>query len=145
MAISLFFWEWGLLPCPAHHLLHTVRCCSRTCKLPDPLNHWCLCCWLRALSSVLKLGRHSVCSPAGWSPTPVYLILSLYSHPQESVLYLCQIIQHINDRAPFNTYTKLQINNQQESRVRIKADDYLWSLIGRITLSLKQEKSLEES
>lgn len=51
----------------------------------------------------------------------------------------------MNDRAPFNTYKKLQINNQQESRVKIKADDYLWSLIGRITLPLKQEKYLEES
>ena len=77
--VSPSTWEWRLPPCPAHCLPHTpmVRPCSRTLlkmyKLPYPLNHWRLYCWLRALSSVLKLSkyrscRHVGCSPKLWLP-----------------------------------------------------------------------------
>ena len=56
-----------LPPCSAYQPLHTVGCRSRTllpmCKLPHPLNYSCLCCWLRALSLVLRLGKHRPCRP----------------------------------------------------------------------------------
>ena len=43
-------------------LLHTVWCCSRTLlqtdKFPHSLNCWSLCCWLWALSLVLKLVKY---------------------------------------------------------------------------------------
>ena len=51
------------------------RCCSRTllhiCKMdpPYPLYHWCLCRWLHALSSVLKLGKYRPYRPVRCSPT----------------------------------------------------------------------------
>ena len=64
--------EWRLLPCPAPY---TVGCRSRTLfqmgELPHPLNYWWLCCWLPALSLVLKLGKHRACRPVGCSPTLV--------------------------------------------------------------------------
>lgn len=61
------------MSCLAIHSLHMTGCCSRTLlsrrKLPHSLNHWYLCCWLQAISSVLKLGKHRPSRPAGYSPT----------------------------------------------------------------------------
>ena len=37
-------------------------------KHPHPLNHWCLCCSLWVLSSVLKLGKCWPCRPVQCSP-----------------------------------------------------------------------------
>ena len=72
---NLPFWPLGVktatMSCPPS----TVHggCRSRTLlqtgKLPHPLHHWGLCCWLWALSSFLKLSKHRPCRPAGWSPT----------------------------------------------------------------------------
>ena len=74
---STVFKSWAkgrLPPCPA---LPSTHCtwwgaapgpCFRR-KLPHSLNHWYLCCWLQALSSVLKLGKHRPSRPAGYSPT----------------------------------------------------------------------------
>ena len=59
-----------LLSCPDHRLLHMVGCSPRPllqmCELPHPLNHWCLCCWLQALSLVLKLGKQRPYGPVGF-------------------------------------------------------------------------------
>ena len=45
------------------------RTLLQTCKRPCPWNHWCLCCWLWALSSVLKLGKCRPSRPAAQQPT----------------------------------------------------------------------------
>lgn len=44
---------------------------------PYPLNHRCLCHWLRDLSLVLKLGEYRPCRPEGCSPTDTNYHLSL--------------------------------------------------------------------
>ena len=65
-SISHSPWGQRLPPCPACHLWYT-GCRSRTllqmCKLPHPLNHRCLCCWLWALSLIVKLGNCRPCKP----------------------------------------------------------------------------------
>ena len=56
---------------PATYCTHP-GCHSRTllqsCKLTHQLNHWYLCCWPWALSSILKLGKHSPYRHVGYSP-----------------------------------------------------------------------------
>ena len=56
-----------------------VGCHSRTllqtCKLPHPLNHWCLCYWLQVLSSVLRLSKHRPCRPVECSPTTPHVVI----------------------------------------------------------------------
>ena len=63
-----------------HHILPAVcrtwwgvapGSCFRHVSSPYTLNHWCLCCWLQALSSVSKLGKYRPCRPAWCSPTTV--------------------------------------------------------------------------
>lgn len=72
-------WKRKQLPCPAGHLPHTMRCCSRTlvqtCKVPHPLNRGCLCPWLWASASVLMLGKYRACRPLGWSPISLFSLL----------------------------------------------------------------------
>ena len=49
-----------LLPCPACHGPHgglSPQDPSQTCKRSHPMIHWCLSCWLWALSSILNLGK----------------------------------------------------------------------------------------
>ena len=65
--------EQRLTPSPACCLLHLVGHCSRpllqTCKLPHPLNLWCLYQWFWAISLDLKLSKYRPCRPVGFSPT----------------------------------------------------------------------------
>ena len=60
-------------PGPARCLPHTVesRCRTllQTCQLPFPVNHPCSCCWLQALSLVLKLAKCRPCRCRGCNPT----------------------------------------------------------------------------
>ena len=60
-------WEWGQPPCPAS----LSRTLLQTCRLPSPLNHWCLCCWLQAFSSVFRLGECRFIGPVGCRSTAV--------------------------------------------------------------------------
>ena len=57
----------NLLPCPTYHLPHMVGYRSRNLlvRSPHSLNHWCLCHWLRALSSILKLAKYRACRLLG--------------------------------------------------------------------------------
>ena len=63
--------EWSQPPHPAHHLPYMVRCHFRTlfqmCKLPYPLNHWCLCCWLPAFF-FLEAGQAHALQACGVQP-----------------------------------------------------------------------------
>ena len=54
----------------------------QTCTLQHPLNHWCLCHWLRALSSVLNSGKHRLCWPAEYSPAMMkhWLIYKIFGN-----------------------------------------------------------------
>ena len=60
------------------------------CEIHHPLNHWCLCCCLWALSSVLQLAVTRTCRPAGCSPTCTFLESSpsqpgtVFAHPPPS-------------------------------------------------------------
>ena len=57
----------------------------QTCKIPHLLSHWCRCHCPRALISVLRLGNHKACRPAGCGPTigePVRKLRKLPPAPQ---------------------------------------------------------------
>lgn len=63
--------QWRLLLCPACDLLHVVGCPSRIslqmCKIPHLLNHWCLCHWFWALSSVWGWASTRLAGQLGWA------------------------------------------------------------------------------
>ena len=54
---------------PSVHLLNKVGWNSRTLlqtyKTLYPLNPWCLCHWLQALSCILRLGKYRACQSVG--------------------------------------------------------------------------------
>ena len=83
----------GNLPFPrskdCSHVLPAIRStrwdvapgpCFRHVRSPHPLNHWCLCLRLWALSSVLKLGKHRAYRPAGCSPTGSFYYMHFNKH-----------------------------------------------------------------
>ena len=60
------------------HLLSAGVGCLlfQTCKIPSPLNHWCLC----AGSSGWRTGNHKACRPVGCSPTEVLCVCIPHTH-----------------------------------------------------------------
>ena len=91
--------QWRLPPLATHLLLYMVGCHPRTllqtCKLPHPLDHWCLCRWLWALFSVRKLSKCRFCGSVGCNPTYIYIyiyinkyIKDIYIHPYWVLIYM---------------------------------------------------------
>ena len=78
-------WKQSLLPCLVPAACHTqwgfaLGPCFTHMSASYMLNHWWLCCWLQALSLVLRMGNYRAyravgCSPAlanpFYSPTPL--------------------------------------------------------------------------
>ena len=79
-------WWTATLPIPTEVKTDSmpIICCTKSLqdlasdfKFPHPLNHWCLCYWLWALSSVLKLEKHRVYMPVECSPAELLLEMKI--------------------------------------------------------------------
>lgn len=67
----------------AHDRVLSLQNLFQMYKPPHSLNHWCLCCWLWALSWGLKLGKYRPCNPAEFqSNTHPFFSQWLYQHPE---------------------------------------------------------------